>query len=159
MAALVSPDATLDLVFTRVVDVPRELVFKAWTTPEHLKQWFTPAPWQTVDAEVDLRPGGIFKTVMRSPEGQDFPNLGCWLDVVTNERIVFTDALGPGFRPTANSFMTATVTFEDHQGATKYTAHVLHKSVEDRIKHEQMGFHDGWGKALDQLVALVKRWQ
>ena len=50
---------------------------RAWTTPEHLKKWFTPAPWTTVDCEIDLRPGGIFRTVMRSPEGQEFPNVGC----------------------------------------------------------------------------------
>src|SRR3954470_3871078 len=94
-------DPKLDLVLERVVEVPPNLVWLAWTSPEHLKRWFTPAPWQTVDCEIDLRPGGIFRTVMRSPEGQDFPNLGCYLEVVKNEKLAWTNALGPGFRPMA----------------------------------------------------------
>ncbi len=93
------PDPVLDLVFERVVDVPRELVWKAWTTPAHIKKWFTPAPWTTIDCEIDLRPGGIFRTVMRSPEGQEFPNVGCYLEIVPNERLAWTNALLPGFRP------------------------------------------------------------
>jgi uncharacterized protein YndB with AHSA1/START domain len=79
------PDPRLDLLLERVVDVPPELVWAAWTVPEHVKKWFTPAPWTTVDCEIDLRPGGIFRFVMRSPEGQEFPNVGCYLEVVKNE--------------------------------------------------------------------------
>jgi uncharacterized protein YndB with AHSA1/START domain len=149
-------DPRFDLVLERVVDVPRRLVWEAWTRPEHLEKWFSPAPWTTVDCEVDLRPGGIFRTVMRSPEGQDFPNLGCYLEVVEQRRLVFTDALGPGFRPSAEPFFTAILTFEDHGAGTKYTARALHKDEADRKAHEEMGFIDGWGKCLDQLVALMK---
>ena len=69
--APIQTNAKLDLVLERVVDVPRELVWAAWTQPEHLKKWFTPAPWTTVDCEIDLRPGGIFRTKMRGPEGQE----------------------------------------------------------------------------------------
>src|SRR6266850_1118177 len=79
------PDPRLDLVLERIIDVPQELVWAAWTTPEHLKHWFTPVPWKTVDCEIDLRPGGIFRTVMRSPEGQEFPNLGCYLEIIKKE--------------------------------------------------------------------------
>ena len=82
----------------RVVDVPRELVWAAWTKPEHIKKWFTPAPWKTVDCEIDLRPGGKFSTVMESPEGQRMPNTGCYLEIVENEKLVFTGALAPGYR-------------------------------------------------------------
>ena len=96
---LPQPDPKLDLVLERVVPVPRERVWSAWTTPEHVKQWFTPAPWTTVDCEIDLRPGGIFRTVMRSPEGEEFPNLGCYLEIIPNEKLVWTNALAPGFRP------------------------------------------------------------
>ncbi|MCH8619275.1 SRPBCC family protein [Undibacterium sp. TS12] len=149
-------EGTLDLVLERIVDIPPALVWAAWTTPAHILEWFTPAPWKTVDCEIDLRPGGIFRTVMRSPEGMDHDNVGCYLEVVPGKKLVFTDALGPGFRPTGNSFMTATITFEPHEAGTKYTAVVLHKSVEDRKKHEEMGFHHGWGTALDQLVAHMK---
>ena len=93
------PDPRLDLQFERIVEVPRELIWRAWTTPELLKQWFTPAPWKTVDCEIDLRLGGIFRTVMRSPEGQEIPGEGCYLEIVENEKLVWTNALAPGFRP------------------------------------------------------------
>ncbi len=149
------PEGHLDLVLTRIVNVPRRLIWKAWTEPKHLMKWFTPAPWTTIDCEIDLRPGGEFRTIMRSPEGQEFPNSGCYLDVVKYERLVWTDALGPGYRPSLEPFFTAILTFEDHAGGTRYTARALHKDDADRQKHADMGFHDGWGKALDQLVAIA----
>ena len=101
---------------------------------------------------------------MRSPEGQEFPNLGCYLEVVPNERIVWTNALGPGYRPTrrpvddsCDAFpFTAVLTLAPHGGGTKYTALVIHGDEDGRRKHEEMGFHEGWGKALDQLIAMVK---
>src|SRR5215510_9143120 len=73
------PNPELDLVLERVIDIPPQKVWRAWTTPEQLKRWFTPKPWTTVDCEIYLRPGGIFRTVMRSPEGQEFPGAGCYL--------------------------------------------------------------------------------
>ena len=100
-------DPKLDLSFERIVDVPKELVWRAWTRPEHLKPWFCPLPWTTIDCEIDLRPGGIFRTVMRSPEGQEFPNIGCYLEVVENEKLVWTNALTPGFRPAPTSTSTS----------------------------------------------------
>ena len=159
------PDSRLDLVLERIVDVPRELVWTAWTTPESLKQWFTPAPWTTVDCEIDLRPGGIFRTVMRGPEGQEFSNVGCYLETVENERLVWTNVLGPGYRPANQATdescvafaFTAVVSLEAHGNGTKYTAIVIHGNDADRRKHEEMGFHEGWGKALDQLVAAVRK--
>jgi uncharacterized protein YndB with AHSA1/START domain len=153
------PDPRLDLVLERIVDVPPALVWGAWTQPDQLKQWFTPVPWQTVDCEIDLRPGGIFRTVMRSPEGQEFPNAGCYLEVVENEKLVWTGALAPGYRPRDSSdfVFTAVITFEPHGDGTKYTAIAIHKDETGKQQHEKMGFHDGWGKALDQLVALVKK--
>jgi uncharacterized protein YndB with AHSA1/START domain len=159
------PDPKLDLVLERVVDVPRELVWRAWTEPEHLKKWFTPVPWQTVDCEIELKPGGIFRTVMRSPEGQEFPNLGCYLEVVKNKKLSWTNALEAGFRPASSAgdpatcgaiIFTAVITLESHGKGTKYTALAMHGHEDGRKKHEDMGFHDGWGKALDQLVAHAK---
>ncbi|PTY01454.1 polyketide cyclase [Verrucomicrobia bacterium LW23] len=152
-----TPNPKLDLVLERIVDVPPHLVWAAWTTPEHLKKWFTPAPWKTIDAELDLRPGGIFRTTMQSPEGEQFPNTGCYLEVVPQRKLVFTDALLPDFRPTGQGFMTAMILLEPHgDNGTKYTAIAIHKDEADRVKHEEMGFMTGWGTALDQLVALVK---
>ncbi|MCO6429659.1 MAG: SRPBCC family protein [Deltaproteobacteria bacterium] len=157
-----APKPKLDLVFERIVDVPPELVWKAWTEPEHLKKWFCPRPWQTVDAEIDLRPGGIFRTVMRSPEGEEYPSVGCYLEVVANRKLVWTDALGPNFRPSGapnhctESYFTAILLLEPHEGGTKYTAIALHPDEEGRKRHEERGFQDGWGKALEQLVELAK---
>jgi uncharacterized protein YndB with AHSA1/START domain len=162
------PNPELDLMFERVIDVPKERVWAAWTIPDQLKKWFTPAPWKTVDCEIDLRPGGIFRTVMRSPEGQDFPNPGCYLEIVNNEKLVWTNALEPGFRPAnpavesaahecAGFFVTAVISLEPHVNGTKYTALVMHADKEARAKHEKMGFHDGRGTALNQLVAMIKQ--
>ena len=120
--SIIKPDPKLDLVLERVVDVPRELVWTAWTTPEHMRHWFCPRPWTTTECEIDLRPGGIFRTTMRSPEGQEFPNLGCYLEVVPNERLVFTDALLPGYRPAKKPFFTAMLTLEPSGKGTRYVA-------------------------------------
>lgn len=155
--SLWQPDPRLDLILERVVDVPPNLVWEAWTKPEHLREWFTPAPWTVSDCEVDLRPGGIFRTTMRSPEGQDFPNTGCYLEIVPIERLVFTDTLLPGYRPAENPFFTAILTFEPAGQGTRYTALVRHRDAAGRKKHEDMGFHNGWSAALDQLVAHARK--
>lgn len=164
-ANILPPNPKLDLVLTRVVDVPRELVWRAWTVREHLLPWFVPKPWTGVDAEIDLRPGGIFRFVMRSPEGKDFSNVGCYLEVVENERLVWTSVLGPGYRPNPPTPVnaadginfTAVISLEPSGKGTKYTAMAIHGDEETARKHEKMGFHDGWGKALDQLVELLKK--
>ncbi|MDX1951883.1 MAG: SRPBCC family protein [Verrucomicrobiota bacterium] len=157
-------DPKLDLVLERVVDVPPALVWAAWTTPEHLMKWFTPKPWDTVECEIDLRPGGKFRTVMRSPEGENFPNIGCYLEIIPEKKLVWTDALLPGYRPAISqegscgiTAFTGMILLEPEGKGTKYTAVAIHKSEEERKKHEEMGFHQGWGAALDQLVALFKK--
>lgn len=152
--AVWTPDPKLDLVLERDIDVPVEKVWAAWTEPERLKRWFTPAPWTTVGCEIDLRPGGYFRTVMRSPEGQEFPGEGCYLEVVPNRRLVWTDALQGGYRPAAEPFFTAAILLEPRGAGTHYTAIAIHRDEVGRKKHEAMGFHHGWGAALDQLVAM-----
>lgn len=160
-ATVPQPDPRLDLVLERLVDVPPEFLWRGWTVPEQLKKWFTPAPWKTVDCEIDLRPGGKFRTVMRGPEGQEIDNVGCYLEIVPKEKLVWTGALGPGFRPRpvtvpATPFvMTAVITLQRRGNGTLYTALVLHGDEESRKAHEKMGFEQGWGKALDQLLALA----
>lgn len=147
----------LDLVLERVVDVRPELVWRAWTEPEHLKRWFTPAPWTTVDCTIDLRPGGIFSTTMQSPEGEiQPPNNGCYLEIVKERRLVWTDALGPGYRPSPNAFITAMILLEPEGAGTRYIAIAMHVDEANKKKHEEMGFLDGWSTALDQLVAITK---
>jgi len=144
-----------ELVLTRLIDAPPEKLFRAWTEPALLKQWFCPKPWSVASAELDVRAGGTSIIVMRSPEGQEFPNQGIYLEVVPNERLVFTDAYTSTWEPSAKPFMTGIITFAPEDGKTRYTARVLHWSAADRQTHEEMGFHKGWGKATDQLVELV----
>ena len=146
-----------ELVLTRLIDAPREKLFRAWTEPALLMQWFAPQPWTTVKAEVDLRPGGSTLLVMADPSGNEFPNPGVYLEVVKNERLVFTDAYTKAWEPSEKPFMTVTLTFEDEGGKTRYTARARHWTVADRETHEKMGFHEGWGLCTDQLAALVAR--
>lgn len=146
-----------ELVLTRIIDAPREKLFRAWTEPALITQWFTPPPWKTIRAEIDARPGGASLIVMRGPDGTEMPNRGVYLEVVKNERLVFTDAYTKAWEPSAKPFMTAILTFEDLGGKTRYTARVRHWTKADYETHEKMGFHKGWGIATDQLEALVAK--
>ena len=147
--------AERELVLTRIIPAPRDRVYRAWTDPKLLTQWFAPKPWSTPRAELDVRPGGANLVVMRSPEGAEFPNRGIYLEVVPNERLVFTDAYTKAWEPAEKPFMTVILTFEDLGGKTKYTATVRHWTVADREAHEKMGFYLGWGQCADQLAALL----
>ena len=135
------------------------LVWAAWTKPEHLRHWFCPRPWTVSDCEIDLRPGGVFRFVLRSPEGADHPHTGCYLEVVPTERLVWTMVLLPGFRPApppaeVPSF-TAILTVSPEGKGTRYRATVMHQDEAGREKHKAMGFFEGWGTALDQLVEYM----
>lgn len=154
----------LDLVLERNANVKPEAVWRAYTEPNLLMQWFCPRPWKTVEAELDLRPGGKFRSVMQSPEGQKFPNEGCFLEVETGKKLVWTSALLPGYRPAPASDnpndmpFTAVVLIESNgNGGTKYTAIAIHRDEAGKKMHEQMGFHEGWGAAFDQLVELAEK--
>jgi uncharacterized protein YndB with AHSA1/START domain len=149
-----------ELVLTRLIDVPREKLWRCWTEPALIVQWFTPPPWQTVHAETDVRPGGSSYILMKGPEGQAMPNRGVYLEVAKNEKLVFTDAYTTAWEPSAQPFFTCVLTFEEEGGSgsgkTRYTARALHWTAEDREAHEKMGFHQGWGVATDQMTALAK---
>lgn len=155
-SSLWKPDPKLDLVLERDIDVPVRLVWAAYTKPEHLRNWFTPRPWTITDCEVDLRPGGLLRVVMRSPEGQESPIIGCFLEVVPEERLVWTDALVAGYRPSDNPFMTAVITMEPRGTGSHYTAMAIHRDEATRERHKEMGFYDGWGTVLDQLIEYSK---
>jgi len=152
-----APASDRELVLTRLIDAPREKLFRAWTDPALLRQWFAPLPWTTPVAELDVRPGGANLIVMRGPDGNEFPNRGVYLEIVENERLVFTDAYTTAWVPSEKPFMTVIVTFADEGGKTRYTALVRHWTVADREAHEKMGFHQGWGQCADQLAALVAK--
>lgn len=153
----VSPSDDHELVFARLLEASPERLFRCWTEPGLIKRWFTPPPWETIHAEVDLRPGGSSLVVMRGPDGTETPAPGVYLEVVTNERLVFTDAFAEAWRPSSRAFMVGTITFEaEGERRTRYTARVRHWTAEATAEHEAMGFHPGWGVATDQLEALAQ---
>lgn len=154
-----------DLVLERTLDAPVDLVWEAYTNPEHLKKWFAPKPFEISEIEMDLRPGGVFRIRMTGPDGFDTGHgtPGCVLEVIEGKKLVWTSALGPGYRPNeagegCESFpMTAVITFADAgNGKTAYKAVALHKDLADKETHEKMGFHDGWGTTAGQLEELAK---
>ena len=150
------PKTEHELALTRLIDATPEQLFRCWTKPALMKQWFVPKPWTIAEVETDVRTGGSSYVVMRSPEGQEFPNRGVYLEVVENRRIVFTDAYTSAWVPAQKPFFTAIVTFEPEGEKTRYTARAMHWNAEDRETHEKMGFHEGWGKCADQLEELAK---
>ena len=152
-----APASDRELVLTRLIDVPREKLWRCWTEPTLMLQWFTPAPWKTTHAETDVRPGGSSYVVMQGPDGTEMPNRGVYLEVIKNEKLVFTDAYTSAWEPSENPFFTGILTFEDAgNGQTRYTARALHWTKENREAHEKMGFHQGWGVASDQMTALAR---
>ncbi|CAO4181814.1 Activator of Hsp90 ATPase 1 family protein [Methylorubrum aminovorans] len=149
-------DDPRDLVLTRLIPAPRRALWRAWTEPDLLKTWFAPAPYTTPVAELDVRPGGSNLIVMRSPDGQDLPNRGVYLEVVRDTRLVVTDAYSAAWIPSEKPFLTVILTFADEAGGTRYTARARHWTLEDRQAHEAMGFAQGWGICADQLTEVVK---
>jgi uncharacterized protein YndB with AHSA1/START domain len=146
-----------DLVLTRLIDAPAEKIYAAWTQPELLTQWFAPKPWSTPRAVLDVRVGGASVVTMADENGTEYPNPGQYLEVVPNEKLVFTDAYVGDWEPSGKPFMTVIITLTPEGGKTRYTALARHWTEEDRKTHEQMGFHDGWGICADQMEALLAR--
>lgn len=148
-----TPNTELDLLITRLLRAPRALIWKAWSDPNHLKEWWCPKPWVTEIRGFDMRAGGDFYTFMSGPDGGTSDNPGCFLEVIPMERIVTTSALVGGFRPAPNPWlpMTAIITMSDEDGGTRYTAQVMHQNKAGRDQHEQMGFFEGWGICIQQL--------
>ena len=151
--------ADTDLMLERTLNAPRDMVWRALTTPDLLKQWWAPRPYETPEVEIDLKAGGIFYTRMTGPDGFEHKGAGCVLEVVAGKRLVWTSALGPGFRPNdlggagdcTDLAFTAVITLEDAGDKTLYRAVALHKNAKDRETHATMGFEHGWGVCADQL--------
>jgi len=149
-------DPETDLILTREINAPREILYTCWTTPDHLVQWFVPKPHRVTACALDVRPGGKCNTTFEV-EGNIMENNGVYLEVVPNEKLVFTDTYTEGWKPAPEPFMTAILTFEDlGQGRTRYTAVARHRSKEAAESHRQMGFHDGWGTVAGQLEAYAQ---
>ena len=135
-------DPKLDLVLERILDVPPETVWRAWTEPLLLKKWFCPRPWMAAECEIDLRPGGTFHTVLQGPDGTTLDHPGCYLEVVPNRRLVFTTALGPGYRPQDHYIpFTAIITLEPKGKGTRYHVLARHNDEATAKQHVEMGFH------------------
>ena len=149
----------LDLVFERFIDAPTRLVWEALTKPEHLKEWYMPKPWGRVSrAEMDVRPGGIFSIDITTADGKEFPNLGCFLEAVPMERLVWTSMLFPGYRPAVfdDIPITAIITMQSVGAGTRYVFTALHRNEADLEKNKTSGWQQGTEIALDQFVAHVK---
>lgn len=149
-------DPTLDLVLTRDIAAPRPILWQCWTDPRHLPQWFVPRPHRVVDCRLDLRPGGACNTTF-DVDGQIMENKGVYLEIVPEERLVFTDTYTEGWKPAPEPFMTAIITFADLPGGgTRYTAVARHRNAEAARTHADMGFFDGWGTVATQLEDYAK---
>lgn len=147
-----------ELTISRTLDAPRALVWKAWSTKEHIEKWWCPKPWRAEFSGFDMHAGGAFDCQMSGPEGARHAVYGSILDVVPASRIVFTDMLLAGWRPAPAPFLgfTAIFTMEDEGARTRYVARCFHKTAEDAKKHADMGFYDGWGAATAQLEDVAK---
>lgn len=149
-------DPDFDLVLTREIAAPREILFDCWTSAKHIPHFFVPKPHKVVACKLDLRVGGAFNTTF-DVDGNIMENNGVWLEVIANEKLVFTDTYTEGWKPAAEPFMTAILTFEDlGAGRTRYTAIARHRNKDAAETHKQMGFYDGWGTVVDQLEAYAR---
>lgn len=157
MGAYDDVDPARDCLLSLDLDVPRALVWRCWTEPALLRQWFTPAPWMTPVFEADVRPGGLQRLTMASPEGERHSYEGVYLDVVPGERLV-VQGYGAGLSGMMSTpFMLSVLTFADTaDGGTHYEAKVRHFCAADRDRHAEMGFEPGWTAAARQLETLAK---
>jgi len=151
-------DPKLDFAIERLVEAPTRLVWEALTQPEHLKEWYMPKAWGRVArAEVDLRPGGIFSIDIAVGDGPEISNLGCVLEVIPEQRLVWTSMLFPGYRPAVfdDIPITAIVTMQAAGSGTRYVFTALHRSEADLETNRSSGFYEGTEIAVEQFVQHV----
>jgi uncharacterized protein YndB with AHSA1/START domain len=164
--ATVTVTADREWAISGVFNAPRERVFKAWTDPTRKSQWWGPKGFSNPVCELDVRPGGAYRIVMRSPEGVEYPVRGVYREVVEPERLVMTvdcsehpaewqDLVKPGRSKGENNpagEILATVTFEDLRGRTRLTILKRFESAAIRDSMLKMGMSEGWGQSLDRLA-------
>ncbi len=148
-----------DLVIDRKLKVPPALVWEAWTKPEHLTEWFCPVPWKVTAARIDLRPGGEFFSRMEGPNGEAHDNLGIFLEIVPERRLVTTDCLLPGWIPAPRPFLTSIIEMTPDGDGTHYVATARHADPETQKRHEEMGFFDGWNTVVTQMEEMIIGWK
>ena len=152
-------NSDLDLTLQRVIRAPRAVVWRAWTEPSQLEQWWVPAPAVARVDRLEAQPGGAFVTRI-SDDGVEFgPHMDAsFLVVDDRERLVFTNAIDSGWRPTRPDpvAMVAEIVLRDHPEGTDYQVVVRHGDPAARARHEELGFFDGWGAVTGQLAAFVE---
>ncbi len=145
------------LSIERTLEAPVEKVWRCWAEPELLQRWFCPEPWYVTDARIELQPGGEFSLTMNGPDGESYPEVGVFLAIEPMRRLVITDAFRSGWIPSERAFIVTEILFEDaSEGRTHYIARAMHWEATALKEHEEMGFHEGWAKAADQLEALAR---
>jgi uncharacterized protein YndB with AHSA1/START domain len=154
--ARTAPFAERELVLTRVFDAPRALVFKMWTNPNHLAEWWGPKGFTNPVCEVDLKPGGALRIVMRAPDGGEYPMKGVFREIVPPSRLVFTNIAVDKDGHSIIDGLT-TVTFAEEGGKTKLTLQTRGVAVVDYAAAYLQGMEAGWTQSLEKLEALVRR--
>jgi uncharacterized protein YndB with AHSA1/START domain len=153
----IAPESDRELVIARRVAAPADKLFRCWTDPALIPEWFCPKPWRAAPSKMDVRPGGGSEMTFHGPDGESFPNNGVYLEVIPNRKLVFTDAFTAGWKPTDNPMFVGEITFEDLGGGeTLYVARARHWTEEAARKHVEMGFHEGWGICAEQMEALAR---
>lgn len=160
--------ADRDFIITRTFDAPRELVWKAWTDPKHMTQWWGPRGFTNPVWDMDFRPGGAYRFVMRAPDGAEYPAKGKYMEIVEPERLVFTmdcsehpdswhDMVNPNRKGNRNPAgeMVSTVTFENLDGKTKLTIRTTFETAAIRDAMVKMGMNEGWSSSLDRLAETL----
>ena len=146
-----------DLEIDMVLIASPEAVWRCWSEVDLFKQWFCPKPAVVDDARIDPRPGGEFFSRMRTPNGKIVETSGCFLAASPARMLAYTDALAPGFHPRQSGFLTTVILLSADAVGTRYVARALHATPEQKRLHEDMGFHDGWGRSIKQLGELARQ--
>jgi uncharacterized protein YndB with AHSA1/START domain len=144
------------LVIERVFDASPSLVFKAWTDPKHVAQWWGPKGFTSPVCEMDARPGGAIRIVMRAPDGAEHPITGVFREVVEPKRLVFTTvAVDAACNPIIDGLTT--VTFAEHGGNTKLTLRRRAVALNGVAASMLAGMQTGWTQSLDRLAEHLAR--
>lgn len=150
-----------ELRLERLLEAPRGNVWRCWTEPRLLEQWFRPQSWTTEVRILEPRPGGASHIVMRGPNGEESDGVAVFLEAIPEQRLVFTNAFTPGWIPAGQPpaivpFMTTVVELSDAGEETRYLLRALHWTDDARKRHEEMGFHEGWAQTAGQLETLAR---
>jgi uncharacterized protein YndB with AHSA1/START domain len=141
-----------EAIIIRTLNAPRDLVFKTMTDPKHLPNWWGPKYLTTTVDKMEVKPGGCWRYVQRDPEGNEYAFRGVYHDVIASERLVYTFE----YEGMPGHVLMEIVTFEDYEGKTKLTDHLVFQSVEDRDGMYNTGMQEGATESMNRLAELVE---